>query len=89
MLLWTKALSTEGLLLTRARQVARLHVQRLRKRDMELFDEKHQPSSSPLSEGKLVFVHDSRLDLSRLAKLQFRWFGQFAIDIYLKSWDGA
>jgi hypothetical protein len=85
---WTKIRSTEDLLLMRARQIerrdkdteeARFHIQRLRERNKELFDEKLQLRSSPLDEGKLVLVHDSRLDPSRSAKLQFRWFGPFRI----------
>jgi hypothetical protein len=75
---WTKIQSTEDLLLMRARQIerrdrdteeARLRIQRLREHNKELFDEKHQLRASPLDEGKLVLVHDSRLDPNRSAKL--------------------
>jgi hypothetical protein len=86
---WEAVHTTADLLAMRARQIERrdadmaeaaLRLRRLRERNKDLFDERHNLRQSDLDLGKLVLLHDTKLEPDYSAKLSFRWKGPYRIN---------
>jgi len=102
---WEATRSTADLLAMRARQIERrdrdmeeaaLRLRRLRERNKELFDERHDTRDKQIEPGTLVLVHNTKLDTDRSAKLAFRWKGPYRVreafpngSYQLEELDGA
>jgi hypothetical protein len=86
---WEAVHTTADLLAMRTRQIERrdsdmadaaLRLRRLRERNKDLFDDRHNLRQSDLDLGKLVLLHDTKLEPDYSAKLSFRWKGPYRIN---------
>jgi hypothetical protein len=85
---WNIVRSRSDLLAMRARQIerrdadleeAKLHLQRMRIQNKELYDETKQLIRDPPQEGDLVLLYDGQLAASHSGMLQFRWLGPYRV----------
>ena len=60
---------------------AKLHLQRMREQEKELWDAEHVIRSTVIEAGHFVLVHDTQRekDVSRTRKLRYRWLGPYKV----------
>ena len=85
---WGNVRTTGELLALRARQLERrdedleeaaLHLRRMREADKDVWDDNRRVHASPILEGDLVLLHDTKLDNMHTHKLAWRWLGPFRV----------